>query len=84
MEKKLDFDLSDEKVQRWREKIRKARPYTEDDPEPAYFDWCEDYDRSEATDAMELLQAAGLWTAEDEAVAFGPHPAPEGAEPAGE
>lgn len=84
MEKKLAFDLSDEKVQRWRKQIAAARPYTEEDPEPDYWDWIADDARTDATIAMGLLQTAGLWTAEDEAVAFGPHPAPEGSEPTNE
>lgn len=74
MAKRSDFTLTDEEVRRYREDLKKARPYTEDDPEPGWFDWIEDNDRTDATAAMDLLKAAELWTAEDEAVAFGPHP----------
>lgn len=68
-----DNPPSPEKVASWREDIAKARPYTDDDPEPFYFDWIPDQARSDATDSMELLKAAGLWTEEDERIAFGPH-----------
>lgn len=64
---------SEERVKRWREEIAAARPYTDDDPEPFYFDFMPDPARSDATDAMYLLKAAGLWTEEDERVAFGHH-----------
>lgn len=59
-------------IQSCRQEIVAARPYT-DDPEPFYFDFTPDPVRSDATDAMEFLKAAGLWTEEDERVAFGPH-----------
>lgn len=64
---------SEEQVTRWRKDIAAARPYTDDDPEPFYFDYVPDWPRSDATDAMFLLKAAGLWTEEDERIAFGPH-----------
>lgn len=64
---------SAERVAEWRKDIAAARPYTDDDPEPFYFDYTENPARSDATDAMELLKAAGLWTEEDERIAFGPH-----------
>lgn len=69
----LDEFITKESVARWRKKIALARPYTESDPEPGYFDYIENPARSDATEAMELLKAAGLWTEEDERIAFGPH-----------
>lgn len=77
MAKRSDFTLTDEEARRYREDLKKARPYTKDDPEPFYWDWIPNEDRTDATAAMDLLKAAGLWTAEDEAVAFGPHPPKE-------
>lgn len=74
MAKSTDFTLSAEKAARYREYLKKARPYTQDDPEPIYFDYIEDEARSDATAAVELLKAAGLWTEEDERIAFGLHP----------
>lgn len=64
---------SEEEVAEWRKEIAAARPYTDDDPEPFYFDYIENPPRTYATVAMELLKAAGLWTEEDERIAFGPH-----------
>lgn len=84
MEKQSGFTLTDEQIQLYRSDIKKAKPYTADDPEPDYWDWIADDSRNSATIAMNLLKAAGLWTAEDEAVAFGPHPAPAGSEPTNE
>lgn len=69
----MAFTLSDELIQLYREDIAAARPYTDDDPEVFYFDYIPDEARSMATMAMEQLKAAGLWTEEDERVAFGPH-----------
>lgn len=74
MARSSDFTLTDEEAVFYRKQLKLARPYTEDDPEPDWFDWIEDRDRSNATRAVRLLKAAGLWTAEDEKVAFGPHP----------
>ena len=68
-----DNPATPKEIERWRGNIAKARPYTDDDPEPCYFDWIPDPARSNATVAMELLKAAGLWTEEDERIAFGPH-----------
>ena len=68
-----DNPATPKEIERWRGHIAKARPYTDDDPEPCYFDWIPDPARSNATVAMELLKAAGLWTEEDEHIAFGPH-----------
>lgn len=73
MEKNTGFTLTDEEIAHCRRLIKKGRPYTQDDPEPCYFDWIEDDDRSDATAAAKLLIAAGVWTAEDERIAFGPH-----------
>ena len=69
----LDEPATEEEINRWRKQIETARPYTDDDPEPFYFDYTPDWPRSQATMAMELLKAAGLWTEEDERIAFGPH-----------
>lgn len=69
----LDNPPTPEEIASWREDLVKARPYTDDDPEPVYFDYIEDVDRSEATSSMRLLKAYGLWTEEDERIAFGPH-----------
>lgn len=68
-----DNSPTPEEIESWREDLTRARPYTEDDPEPVYFDYIEDEARSEATASMRLLKAFGLWTEEDERIAFGPH-----------
>lgn len=69
----MGFTLTDEKAQFYRGFIAAAKPYTDDDPEPSYFDYIPNEARTDATVAMELLKAAGLWTEEDERIAFGPH-----------
>lgn len=61
-----------EELAEWRKDLAAAWPYTEDDPEPLYFDWIPDPARSDATDAMYLLKASGNWTEADERIAFVP------------
>lgn len=72
--------LSDNLVRVYRKDLERARPYTEEErkryryPEMGeYFvDVVYEYtDREKATYAMDELKAAGLWTEEDEAKAFG-------------
>ena len=65
-----------EELAEWRADLAAAWPYTEDDPEPSYFDWIPDPARSDATIAMELLKASGNWTEEDERIAFDPSKPP--------
>lgn len=67
---------TEEELSRWRSDLAKAWPYTEDDPEPDYFDWIADPDRDDATNAMYLLKASGNWTPEDERIAFDPSKPP--------
>ena len=67
---------TDEDLSRWRSAIAKAWPYTEDDPEPGYFDWIADPDRHDATRAVYLLKASGNWTEDDERIAFDPSKPP--------
>lgn len=71
-----DNPPSQEDLERWRRKLAAAWPYTEDDPEPPYFDWIADPARSDATMAMELLKESGNWTEEDERIAFDPSKPP--------
>ena len=65
-----------EDLAEWRKDLAAAWPYTEDDPEPLYFDWIPDPARSDATDAMYLLKASGNWTEADERIAFDPSKPP--------
>ena len=65
-----------EQLAEWRADLAAVWPYTEDDPEPSYFDWIPDPARSDATDAMYLLKASGNWTEEDERIAFDPSKPP--------
>ena len=65
-----------EELAEWRKDLAAAWPYTEDDPEPLYFDWIPDPARSDATDAMYLLKASGNWTEADERIAFDPSKPP--------
>ena len=60
----------------WRADLTRGWPYTEDDPEPDFFDWTPDPDRSATTDSIYLLKATGNWTEEDERVAFDPSKPP--------
>lgn len=71
-----DNPPTQEALARWRRKLAAAWPYTEDDPEPSYFDWIPDPARSDATLAMELLKESGNWTEEDEKIAFDPSKPP--------
>ena len=59
-----------EEIAKWRADLTRGWPYTEDDPEPDFFDWTPDPDRSATTDSIYLLKATGNWTAEDERIAF--------------
>jgi len=61
-----------EELAEWRRDLTLAWPYTEDDPEPEYFDWIPDPARCITTDAIRLLKASGNWTEEDERIAFDP------------
>ena len=67
-----DKEPSAEQLRRWREAIAAAWPYTDEDPEPFYFDWIPDPPRSDATWAMQMLKASGNWTEADERVACDP------------
>lgn len=67
---------TEEELARWRKDIAKAWPYTEDDPEPGYFDWIADPDRHDATLAMQFLKDSDNWTEEDERIAFDPSKPP--------
>ncbi len=67
---------TEEELAEWRADIAAAWPYTEDDPEPLYFDWIADPARSDATMSMDLLKASGNWTEEDERIAFDPSKPP--------
>lgn len=72
-DKNPDFiKMNEAAIEILREEAHKVRPYTDDDPEPRYFHYIEDPDRSDATMAMEILKNHGLWTEEDDRVAFGP------------
>ena len=65
-----------EEIAKWRADLTRGWPYTEDDPEPDFFDWTPDPDRSATTDSIYLLKATGNWTAEDERIAFDPSKPP--------
>jgi hypothetical protein len=65
-----------EEIAKWRADLTRGWPYTEDDPEPDFFDWTPDPDRSATTDSIYLLKATGNWTAEDERIAFDPNKPP--------
>ena len=65
-----------EEIAKWRADLTRGWPYTEDDPEPDFFDWTPDPDRSATTDSIYLLKATGNWTEEDERVAFDPSKPP--------
>ena len=65
-----------EEIAKWRADLTRGWPYTEDDPEPDFFDWTPDPDRSATTDSIYLLKATGNWTEEDELIAFDPSKPP--------
>ncbi len=65
-----------EEIAKWRADLTRGWPYTEDDPEPDFFDWTPDPDRSATTDSIYLLKETGNWTAEDERIAFDPSKPP--------
>ena len=65
-----------EEIAKWRADLTRGWPYTEDDPEPDFFYWTPDPDRSATTDSIYLLKATGNWTEEDERVAFDPSKPP--------
>ena len=65
-----------EEIAKWRADLTRGWPYTEDDPEPDFFDWTPDPDRSATTDSIYLLKATGNWTEEDERIAFDPSKPP--------
>ena len=44
-----------EEIAKWRADLTRGWPYTEDDPEPDFFDWTPDPDRSATTDSIYLL-----------------------------
>lgn len=52
-----DNPATPKEIERWRGNIAKARPYTDDDPEPCYFDWIPDPARSNATVAIADIYA---------------------------
>ena len=41
-----------EEIAKWRADLTRGWPYTEDDPEPDFFDWTPDPDRSATTDSI--------------------------------
>jgi len=48
-----------EEIAKWRADLTRGWPYTEDDPEPDFFDWTPDPDRSATTDSIYLLKETG-------------------------
>ena len=66
----MKFDLSKKEIEFYKDRAFAAKPYTEDDPEPYYYDECADYKRINAAMAIRWLKRRGLRTEEDEKRAF--------------